>query len=278
MRARDFVTEIERISKGGYEGGKDSMRHDYGSEKTVRPLPGGSGFLYSITDGGGDYEIKIWDPRVKEYNPGEPPKRMSWQMDAEYKRMLANWKERNEVYKKYFERSPGHLVGKLEVEAAEFPLKGAVQVGVITVDEDYRGMGIAKALYGIVLTVMRRPLVAGSSQTPGGRRNWASLSQIPGVQMKGYVRLDEEDLETDPYDSDPRWAKRAEQNIDVIMGQLGGQYIGSEPGDYYFAFDVQPNTTGKELQAYVDTKLSKVYSNGYRQGGDYGLFAVWTGQ
>jgi GNAT superfamily N-acetyltransferase len=278
MRISQIITEIERISKGGYEGGKEAMQHDYGREKTVRPLPGGSGLLYSITDGGGDYEIKIWDPRVKEYNPGEPPKKLSWQMNAEYQRSLARWKERHEVYKKYFERSPGQLVGKLDVEAAEFPMKGAVQVNTITVDEDYRGRGIAKALYGIVLTIMRRPLVAGSSQTPGGRRNWASLSQIPGVQMKGYVILDEEDLETDPYDSDARWSKKAEQNIDTIMSKLGGQYIGSQPGEYYFAFDVQPASTGKELKAYVDTNLSKVYSNGYRQGSQYGLFAVWTGK
>lgn len=278
MRAAEFISEIERISKSGYEGGKQVMQYDYGREKTIRPLPGGSGLLYSITDGGGDYEIKIWDPRVKEFDPGKPPQRYSWQLNAEYNRMIANWKERVEMRKREFARSPGQLVGKLSLEDAEFPMKGAVQVNTITVDEDYRGGGIGKSLYGIVLTIMKRPLVAGSSQTPGGRKNWASLSQIPGVEMKGYVRIEDYDLETDPYDSDPRAKKRAEQNIDIIMGKLGGQYIGSEPGDYYFAFDVQPNTTGQELQAYVDTNLSKVYSNGYRQGNDYGLFAVWTGQ
>lgn len=274
------INEIERIRPGGYEGGKEAMAFDYGREKTVRPLPGGSGLLYSITNGGGDYEIKIWDPRVKEFDPGEPPKRLSWQMDAEYKRMLANWKERAEMRKRDFARSPGHLVGKLDVEAVEFPIKGAVQVNTITVDEDYRGQGIAKALYGIVLTIMKRPLVAGSSQTPGGRRNWASLSQIPGVEMKGYFMLDDYDIDPDPgpYNSKHQ-VKQAEQNIDTIMGKLGGQHIGKDRnGVHFFAFDVQPTTTGKELQAYVNTNLSKVYSNGFRTGGDYGLFAVWTGQ
>lgn len=277
MRAQEFISEIERISKSGYEGGKDAMKFDYGREKTVRPLPGGSGLLYSITDGGGDYEIKIWDPRVKEFDPGEPPKRMSWMMNAEYQRSLERWKERNETLKRDFARSPGQLVGKLDVEAVDFPLKGAVQVNTITVDEDYRGGGIGKALYGIVLTIMKRPLIAGSSQTPGGRKNWASLSQIPGVELKGYVVVDDYDLDTDPYDSDPRTVKRAEQNIDTIMGQLGGQYIGNSRGMEYFAFDVQPNTTGNELQAYVDTKLTKIYSNDYRGRGDNGLYAVWTG-
>jgi len=279
MRAGEFVTEIERISKSGYEGGKDAMKYDYGREKTIRPLPGGSGLLYSITDGGGDYEIKIWDPRVKEFDPGQPPQRYSWQLSAEYQRSLERWKERNETLKRDFKRSPGHLVGKLDVESVRFPLKGAVQVNTITVDEDYRGGGIGKALYGIVLTIMRRPLVAGSSQTPGGRQNWASLSQIPGVELKGYVAVDDWDLDTDPYDSDPRARKRAEQTIDTIMGQLGGQYIGANrDGQEYFAFDVQPNTTGRELQAYVDTNLSKIYSNDYRGRNDNGLYAVWTGR
>jgi hypothetical protein len=155
-------------------------------------------------------------------------------------------------------------------------------VNTITVDEDYRGRGIAKAMYGIVLTIMKRVLVAGSSQTPGGRQNWASLSQIPGVEMKGYFRID--DYEVDPanvsgYNDSKRAVQRSEQNIDTIMGQLGGQYIGTDQrdGDHYFAFDVQPTTTGKELQAYVDTKLNKLYSNTYRSGAA-GLYARWTGR
>jgi hypothetical protein len=161
---------------------------------------------------------------------------------------------------------------------------GAVQVGTITVDEDYRGVGIAKALYGIVLTIMRRPLLAGSSQTPGGRRNWLSLSQIPGVQMKGYMRIDDSDLQTrDPaaaHPRDKRWVashnKAAEKNIDTIMGKLGGEYIGKNKYDnHYFAFDVRPDTTKQELKAFVDTNLSKVYSGGYSSSG--GLYAVWAG-
>jgi hypothetical protein len=165
-----------------------------------------------------------------------------------------------------------------------FPLPGAVQVGTITVDEDYRGSGIAKALYGIVLTIMKRPLLAGSSQTPGGRRNWMSLSQVPGVQLKGYMEIDDSDLHT--YDTskvnrsdDKRWIasqnKAAENRIDIIMGKLGGEHIGqNKSGTHYFAFDVKPNTTKQELEAHVNTNLSKVYG-GYDSSG--GLYAVWTG-
>ena len=279
MKAAEFISEIERLGKGGYEGGKDAMQYDYGREKTVRPLPGGSGLLYSITSDYDSYEIKIWDPQVKEYIPAERPVKYDWLTKAEYQRYLERWEERNEQRKKEFARSPGHLVGKLSVEliGRDFPIKGAVQVNTITVDEDYRGRGIAKALYGIVLTVMKRVLIAGSSQTPGGRQNWASLSQIPGVEMKGYIVVEDYELEADPQYNNKRRIQQVEQTIDIIMGQLGGQYIGEARGLHCFAFDVQPTTTGKELQAYVDTKLTKVYSNNYRSGGA-GLFARWTGR
>lgn len=278
MRAAEFISEIERLGKGGYEGGKDAMRYDYGREKTVRPLPGGSGLLYSITDGGGDYEIKIWDPKVKEFTPEPRPTKFDWMTKAEYQRSLERWEERNKQREKEFARSPGHLVGKLSVEliGRDFPIQGAVQVGTITVDEDYRGRGIAKALYGIVLTVMKRVLVAGSSQTPGGRQNWVSLSQIPGVEMKGYIEIEDYELDTRPAYTNKRRMQQVEQTIDTIMGQLGGQYIGDAYGNHFFAFDVRPATTGKELQAYVDTKLSQVYTNNYSSEGA-GLFARWVG-
>lgn len=278
MRAAEFISEIERLSKSGYEGGKDAMRYDYGREKTVRPLPGGSGLLYSIASDYDGYDIKIWDPEVKEFAPDPRPTKFDWMTKAEYQRSLERWEERNKQRKKEFARSPGQLVGKLYVEliGRDFPIQGAVQVGTITVDEDYRGRGIAKALYGIVLTVMKRVLVAGSSQTPGGRQNWVSLSQIPGVEMKGYVEVEDYELDTHPAYTNKRRMQQVEQTIDTIMGQLGGEYIGDSRGNHYFAFDVQPTTTGQELQAYVDTKLSRVYTNNYSSEGA-GLFARWAG-
>jgi hypothetical protein len=114
---------------------------------------------------------------------------------------------------------------------------------------------------------MRRPLIAGSSQTPGGRRNWLSLSQIPGVEMKGYLRISDQIFD---YSGNNK-------PIDIIMGKLGGQYIGKNNKNiHYFAFDVKPNTTKQELQAYVDTNISKVYGGEYSMSTG-GLYAVWTG-
>jgi hypothetical protein len=166
----------------------------------------------------------------------------------------------------------------LSVESdSSFPLRRAVQVNTITVDEDYRGMSLAKALYGIVLTILKRPLLAGTSQTPGGRRNWVSLASIPGVEMKGWVALDETELDPTVSRYSGTTPAQVNKNIDTIMGQLGGQHIGKNSyGTVYFAFDVRPNTTGTELEAAVKTKLSQVYGSNYNS--DAGLYAVWTGQ
>lgn len=284
MKISEFVfetqelDEIERLSPSSYTGGKESL--GYGdSTKTIKPLPGGSGLYYSIRHtGSGDYEIKLWDKANKgEYDPGPPPAPVSFYNRRENEARIARWERRQADMKTEYDRAPGKLIGQLTLESVyEFPLANALQVNTITVDEDYRGIGLARALYGIVLTIMKRPLVAGHSQTPGGRKNWVSLASIPGVEMKGYFTIDDFDLETDR--ESPAARKAADQRIDIIMGQLGGQYIGEKHGAITFAFDVKPNTTGKELEAYVKTKLSQVYSSNYRGGSDAGLYAVWTGQ
>jgi ribosomal protein S18 acetylase RimI-like enzyme len=277
MRANEFILEtqeldeIERLSPSGFEGGK-SYLDSYGREKSVRKLPGGSGLLYSITkDGGGDFIIKMWDPANKgEFQPSPiSPTRPPYYNRREWESRIDWIKQKDARRKVEYDSAPGKLIGQLTVNGVDysFPLKNAVQVGTITVDEDYRGGGIAKALYGIVLTIMKRPLLAGSSQTPGGRKNWISLSQIPGVQMKGYFRVDDEDFDY----------SFGGKKIDIIMGKLGGQHIGqNKSGRHYFAFDVKPNTTTQELQSYVNTNLTKVYTGEYGSGA--GLYAIWTGQ
>ena len=243
MRSHEFVSEIERIAARDYQGGKDYLGVN-SLPRQFKNLPGGSGFLYSIQDAEYEPLIQLWDPRGPEARRGVP-----------------------------------QLIGKLLLEKSwGFPIPGALQVVTITVDEDYRGRGLAKALYGIVLAIMRRPLVAGNSQTPGGRQNWVSLSQIPGVEMKGYVILDKNDLVADPEYHDDRLVKQVDQRIDTIMGKLGGQYIGASPrgGNHYFAFDVAPTASGRELQAYVKQNLAQVYDEDYNITS--GLYAVWTGQ
>ena len=281
----EVLDEIERLRPSDYQGGKSSLvDKQYG--KTVRKLPGGSGLLYSTNEGRwGGIEIKLWDPKGQDYImakslAGTPqPVKQRRESEYSYYDRLGNWQQLQKTL-----MAPGQLIGRLSLsEFPDLPLKGALQVDSITVDEDYRGMSLAKALYGIVLTIMKRPLLAGSSQTPGGRRNWVSLANIPGVQMKCYFVIYEEDLEPiKPNENDNDWDKRDIQShnkqisktIDIIMGKLGGQYIGDFAGEDFFSFDVRPNATSQELEAVVKTKLNQVYNN-YKS--NTGLYAVWTG-
>ena len=266
MRSHEFVAEIERLRTGDYEGGKKYLYAPVA--KKLMPLPGGSGLLYHVSGSGYSPMVTIWDPEGTA--EASPPARSSYEMNSEYRARVKKWQDQQARGSKQ-----PQLIGKLTLEAVDnFPLKGAVQVGTITVDEDYRGRSIAKSLYGIVLTIMRRPLLAGSSQTPGGRRNWLSISQIPGVEVQGWLRIDDARL-------DPALIDDAEKNIDTLMGLIGAQHLGQSRRGFYggyqfFSFDVRPNRTGKELEAVVKTQLNRLYNESYRV--TTGLYAVWTGQ
>ena len=274
MRAAEFNEGIGTIPSSEFRGGKRSLYIDTEANGAATKLPGGSRFVYTITPSPSNYGkgIYIWDPKGPDYinaTTSPLPVKKPGEQDWQYNRRLNKWNST----KKQATNTPGQLIGKLLVSRLGwFPLRGAVQVEVITVDEDYRGQGIAKALYGIVLTIMKLPLVAGDSQTPGGRINWVSLASIPGVEVKGYVGLEKYELAPNM----PSQAKRTEINIDTIMGQLGGDYIGQSPTGHlmFFAFDVQPNTTGKELEAYVKTNMSKIYGDTKFRAG---LYATWSG-
>lgn len=263
MRAIEFEG-IGKIPADRYSGGKKSLYvPTQFKPDTIQKLPGGSGFVYTIEPGWfGSGDIQIWDPKGPDYiNATQtPPVRKPQESDGALRVRWWEYAARRAL------NTPGQLIGKLSITPADtrigqFPLANAVRVDTITVDEDYRGRGIAKALYGIVLTIMRVPLVAGGAQTPGGRKNWVSLASIPGVDMKGYVGLETYDLNS--------------RNIDTVMGKLGGEHIGrAKDGEAFFAFDVQPSTTGQELEAYVKTHLSKIYGSGRFNSG---LYATWSG-
>lgn len=179
MRAAEFNEGIYPIPAGQFRGGKSSLEIPRNFKNTSIKLPGGSGFVYTITPSGYTTEITIWDPKGPDYiNAAPQPVRKPREAHWAFTDRVKNWNNSK--------IAPGQLIGKLEISSVRwFPLPNAVAVEVITVDEDYRGQGIAKALYGIVLTIMKLPLVAGDSQTPGGRINWVSLASIPGVEVKG---------------------------------------------------------------------------------------------
>lgn len=267
------LNEIERLSKDMYTGGKGELE-DYKTpgNKKLKPLPGGSGFMYAIEPGRyGGSNIFIVDPNYVETQPVMG----RYEYRSEFEQRFAKWKKNPN-------KSEPRIVANLSVDAFNSPIPNSVQVGAITVDEDYRGKGLAKALYGIVLTIMKKTLIAGSSQTPGGRKNWMSLASIPGVEVKGFVQLDTDEVEFNPADYPDipvyqRAMKKREKFVDNIHNnimKLGGQFIGKNKYSEFWAFDVMPGNG--ELTPAVKNSLSKLYSKeGLEQ---VGLYARWTGK
>jgi GNAT superfamily N-acetyltransferase len=245
----DAINEIENLQSYQYTGGKDVLKHprytdpDAVSRKNIKPLPGGSGLNYATIDHGRFLEIRMLDQSGQE------------------------------------------AVGQLKLMRVGFPINNAYQVSTVTVDEDYRGKGIAKSLYGVALSILKITLLAGSQQTPGGKRNWMSLAQIPGVEVRGYVELENSDLKykklhkqknaKDLANAERRNAI-VDKNIDIVMGRLGGDYLGDdEDGNMIFAFDVVPGTGS--LTPAVKTELNKLYYGEYDMLYVTGLYAQWRG-
>jgi len=161
------------------------------------------------------------------------------------------------------------IVGSMTTEKSlTFPDPNALQVEVINVDPNYRKQGLGISLYGIVLKLMRRTLVAGSAQTAHGRKMWVNLwnlqGQIPELEIRGYVSLFDAYLE--------------DRDFDTLYGLLGADYLGETEGSFgskyhTFAFDVSPNITGRELESKVKSKLSRIYNNIELRPDQVGLFA-----
>jgi GNAT superfamily N-acetyltransferase len=229
------LTEIAAMPAHQFSGGKDMLgMFQTPAKKHLKPLPGGTDLQYAIVKG-----THFYGTIVQIVDPGMPG------------------------------ITRPQVVAVLNLDSSSLP--NTMQVGSITVDEDYRGRGLARALYGIVLTIMQKNLVSGSSQTPGGRRNWMSLSAIPGVEVQGLVRIPNQifDLEQTATVS-PQWRKYADRTMDQIM-ELGGQFYSKDNNSTYWLFDVVP---GKgSLQPAVKNALSRLY--GYDS--DNLLLATWTG-
>ena len=224
------LKEIAAMAADQFAGGKDML--DYmppPSKKRLRPLPGGTDLMYAIETMGPETRVQIVDPGM----PGI---------------------------------TRPVVVAVLNLDPSSLP--NTVQVGSITVDEDYRGRGLAKSLYGIVLTIMRKNLVSGDSQTPGGRRNWLSLATIPGVEVRGLVRIPNQIFDMER--TATVWRKYADRIMDQIM-ELGGQFYSKDGNSTYWLFDVVPGKTS--LKPAVQNALSRLY--GYES--DNLLLATWTG-
>ena len=79
----------------------------------------------------------------------------------------------------------GEVIGGLDIDD-----HGKMfEVDKIQVLPKYQGQGLGMSLYGIALSILKKPLVAGTAQTPDSQRAWLRLSQIPGVQVMGLLQI-----------------------------------------------------------------------------------------
>jgi len=234
MKAKEFISEIVKIPKGEFTPGKSHMqKYNPDLDRDAKPLPGGSGLKYVVDKDGNTLSIYILDPSA----------------------FLGS----------------GDLVGQITLgRFPQFPVKNAWQVESAVVDPAYRGQGIGKSMYGVILSILKLTLIAGGDQTEGGRRSWVSLANIPGVVIRGYVPVSDSYFSDN--DSDDLQKKKFDQLIDNIM-DMGGEYIGRSKNAHYFTFDVVPGTG--ELEPTVKNQL-KLY--GYNLLTNPGLYAVWEGK
>ena len=132
-----------------------------------------------------------------------------------------------------------------------FPIKNSYSVTSIGVLKDYQGQNLAKSLYGLVLLPppigLGGTLVSDASQTPGGRRNWASLARIPGVEVTGYISI----------------SKNIENMnlIDDLFGRVGGVYIGENKYFVYYQFPI--TVDDNEVKNLIKNSNIKIYYEPY---------------
>lgn len=166
------------------------------------------------------------------------------------------------------------LVGKLSINSPQGFPEQVYQVGSITVREDYQGQGIAKALYGIVLAVMKATLVAGEAQTPAGRRNWLSLAGIPGVEVSGYAKIPDA-----AFNQAANFSLGFRDKFIELAMASGAEYWGKGKFNgsirHYFLFPVERGDGA--LRGAIE-KSFKLYPNWSPDIINTGLVAKWRGK
>lgn len=200
-------------------------------KQTMKPLPGGSGLTYVIV---AKRTIVILDPKNLNY-----------------------------------------YVGELRLERANTIPDNTWQASLISVHPKYRGQGIAKALYGLAL--LPKPeglgltLVSDSIQTPGGVRNWTSLSQIQGVEVTGLVSVRKVDMQKLPLETQSKYL----ETMTDLLETVGGFYH-SENNQFYF-YEIPVKLVGSKLENTIKKSLIKIYPKGLVIGHNTLLMAQYEG-
>ena len=274
------INEITKIPQSDYVGGRDRLKH-YGSGDIGKwnPLPGGLGLKWGVREANDTVSIYILDPAVDK-SRYVPIKKQPEYTRSEHARELS-------IDKENWDSRKSRVIGRLELTRVNIGID-VYQVDTITVDEAYRNFGIGRSLNGIALSILKLTLMSGYSQTPGGVKNWFNLASIPGVEIKGVLKINDYDLgPTKPLPaSAERWERvrfyylqqKASRMIDQIM-RIGGEYLGRSRNGvaHFFSFDVVPGTN--KLEPVVQQTINKLYSS---QGDELSdkttLIAVWTGK
>lgn len=190
-------------------------------KQIMRPLPGGNGLTYATLsfrrdDHGYNRSIVILDPNNLDY-----------------------------------------YIGRLKLERANNIPDHAWQASVISVHPEYRGRGIAKELYKLALLPkpegMGVTLISDSIQTPGGVRNWASLSQISGVEITGIVSVRKVDIKYVPSEIQSKYL----ETMTDLLETVGGFYH-SENKNFYF-YQIPVKLVGSKLENAIKKSLIKIY-------------------
>ena len=225
MKQSEIINEIIPLSQRAFKGEIEPLSPEERRQlRGAKPLPGGSKYFYKVIANTNGKTIRLIDHD-----------------------------HANKVI--------GELIILTDVQ---FPIKNSAHISSIEIDEAYRGQGLAKALYGIAMAILKYTLIAGNSQTPGGRRNWVSLYNIPNVVVQGYVMIDDAYLKND------------NDFIDRIM-HIGAEYLGKIGGrkrtDHFFAF---PLTIDKlQLKNAIKGSDFDLYSHHGHVATEVGMFAQW---
>lgn len=263
MRATEFISEIQNIPQSGYTGGEGAL--NLSPLKDIKgkfyPLPGYVGYQYNLVQSKKSITLIVFDKNAYIEPEAKPPN--SIKKDFPFLYRIS--KRRYDNY--LIQKKKGLQVGKIDLVITNFPVKNSYMVTTITVNENYRGIGLAKAMYSTILN-SGVTIISGSQQTPGGQRNWLNLNTIPGVEVKGYVVIDRSVTDYKTHYNKQMVSKF----YDDIMA-LGGQFIGKNKSFEYWAFDVVAGES--KLEAYIKNRLSKLYSTKNENYMDYktGLFA-----
>ena len=240
------INEIEKIRSYNPSGDLVLYHHKYKNldADQWRKVPGDNPFFHSIQRLGISMSLSL----IAVKNSDETPRPNSREVPFQWK-----------------------IVGTLDASKMvidNYYQKSMYGVGAIGVDPEFRGQGIAQHLYdGFMLPNPRGLdgiLMAGDSQSPGGRAMWVNLKSRSDIEVTGWVKIRKNNIFGSNY-SDNQMAK--------FFSKVGGTYLGETKHSWFFEFPVEKLPNKRELEIAIKGSGVKVYGG----GSSTGLIARYVG-